>query len=248
MESLPTTIKGLNSKLVGRDRKAEKILAILSDFYRTNLDDLFCLDIGCSNGQITLRLSRNFKQIIGIEIEERILFEVLNNPEYQWSNASFAQANGISLPFDKDSFDVIICAQVYEHVENQTGLADEVWRILRPGGFCFFSGPNRLAIIEEHYFLPFLSWLPRSWATMYMKIFQKGNYYDAYPLYYKQINTLWHRFKIHDYTYKLLRDPKHYSVDDRVKGSKIINLIPLQLLRFLTPLYPNYNWILQKPF
>ncbi len=63
-------------------------------------------------------------------------------------------------PLEDESCDLVICAQVYEHVPDDRRLAEEVYRVLKPGGVVFFSGPNWLFPIEGHYHLPFLHWLP----------------------------------------------------------------------------------------
>jgi hypothetical protein len=78
-----------------------------------------------------------------------------------------------------------------------------------------------------------------------MRIFNRGEH-DAYPLYYWQILKLWDDFEIIDYTFKLLRNPDKYFVNDRVKKYPWLKVIPDRFLRALKPLYPNYNWILLK--
>ena len=126
-------------------------------------------------------------------------------------------------------------------------LADEVWRVLRPGGVCFFSGPNRLALMEEHYWLPLLSWLPRPAAHLYMRAFKRGRWYDAYPRFYWQIRSLWRAFTIHDYTLPMLREPERFAVDRRFGKIAWIGRLPARLLGSLAFLVPNFNWVLVKP-
>ena len=140
-----------------------------------------------------------------------------------------------------------ICAQVYEHVSDQTALAKEVWRVLRPGGICFFSGPNRLALMEEHYWLPLLSWLPRPIAHLYLRAFRRERFYDAYPLSQWGIRKLWKAFIIHDYTARLLREPKRFNMVGRIGKLGWIGRLPTPFLRALLLFAPNYNWVLEKP-
>lgn len=48
-------------------------------------------------------------------------------------------AAGESLPFQDDSFDVVLCDNVVDHAENPRQIVKELVRILRPGGLLYFS-------------------------------------------------------------------------------------------------------------
>jgi SAM-dependent methyltransferase len=162
-----------------RERKADKILAILQDFLGANLERYTCLDVGCSRGIISATLAPHFKLMVGVDVDRpavRLAAAAKSTARNAAAGPFFAIGSGHSLPFDGGSFDVVVCAQVYEHVTDQPALAREVERVLRPGGICFFSGPNRLAVVEEHYWLPFLSWLPRPLASAYMRLFKRGDF------------------------------------------------------------------------
>jgi SAM-dependent methyltransferase len=239
-----------------RSRKATKILSVLDDFQSQLeappgiLSDFVCLDVGCSRGIITRLLASRCRFTIGVDvdlnhisIDDRQTNPAQDSPE----QAVFAYAGGESLPFADASMDLVVCSQVYEHVIDQPGLASEIERVLRPGGICFFSGPNRLAVLEEHYWLPFLSWLPRPLAHGYMRLFRRGKQYDAYPLFYWQIRALWKNFEIHDYTLRMLREPRKFSVSERVEKYPWLRYLPDWAFSWLRPFFPNYNWILVKP-
>jgi ubiquinone/menaquinone biosynthesis C-methylase UbiE len=228
-----------------RRRKSEKIIAILQDYLRGQEKYMNCLDVGCSSGIISNDLAQYFNSVVAIDVDIKLPTGDDGLPSSN-NRALFAQGNGQELPFPENSFDVVVCAQVYEHVNDQQALASEIYRVIRQNGICFFSGPNRLAIIEEHYWLPFLSWLPHSLASFYMRVFNRGAIYDAHPLFFWQLVRLWKNFKIIDYTLHLLRKPEKFSVSERVEKFSWIRIIPDVILKALKPLYPNYNWILVK--
>lgn len=46
-----------------------------------------------------------------------------------------------NLPFADNSQDAIICIAVLEHVENPIKACEEVYRVLKPGGYCFIYVP-----------------------------------------------------------------------------------------------------------
>lgn len=52
------------------------------------------------------------------------------------------------LDFPADSFDVVVCFEVIEHVQNSDAVLDELARVLRPGGVVALSSPNRDAYAQ----------------------------------------------------------------------------------------------------
>ncbi len=237
-----------------RQRKAAKILAILRDFVGDDLGNKTCLDIGCWVGIITEMLANEFRSVVGIDINFMSLRVQRSNLPLQQSDrfspnnssqnnrnnqALLAQADGKALPFLDEHFDVIVFAQVYEHVDDPATFVAEIQRALKPNGVVFFSGPNRWTLMEEHYQLPLLSWLPKGLADIYMRATGRGKTYDIRPLSYWQLKRLFHGFDIYGYTPKLLHNPKQFFVNERV-----LLKIPLWLGKLLSPLVPNFNWIL----
>jgi SAM-dependent methyltransferase len=227
-----------------RETKSEKILSVLRDVFGEDLSKLTCLDVGCASGAISGYAASYFHHMIGIDLDSASIFTAARS--HQAHQMHFVLASGHHAPFPDNAFDVLICAQVYEHSTDQQALAAEIWRVLRPGGACFFSGPNRLKVMEEHYWLPFLSWLPRPLADWYMRSFHRGDYYDAYPLFFWQIRNLWQHFQVIDYTFQILKEPEKYSMQQRLGRFQWIKKAPDWLLKLFQPFLPNYNWILIK--
>lgn len=46
-----------------------------------------------------------------------------------------------AMPFDNNTLDAIVCAAVLEHVEDPIRAAKELYRTLRPGGYCYIYVP-----------------------------------------------------------------------------------------------------------
>jgi 2-polyprenyl-3-methyl-5-hydroxy-6-metoxy-1,4-benzoquinol methylase len=236
--------KNLNCEESNRESKVRKILAILAEFVNST-ESLFCLDIGCGNGAITHRVASHFKTTIGLDHDWKLIQKA--NKHRLEPALSFINSNGAYLPFASGVFDVILFTQVYEHTSSPDELVNQIWLKLKPGGICFFSGPNKWALMEEHYWLPFLSWLPRSLASFYMRLFRGGQKYDIYSKSYWQLQKMLERFEIKDQTTAILRNPTSFAIDDRFGLVNFISKFPTWLHRILTPFIPNFNWVLIKP-
>ena len=97
---------------------------------------------------------------------------------------AFKLVQGSSLPFTDSRFDVVITNHVLEHVgdtELQVEHLREVCRVLRTDGVGYLAVPNRWMVVEPHYRLAFLSWLPSALRTPYLRTMRRGRYYDCNP-------------------------------------------------------------------
>jgi SAM-dependent methyltransferase len=226
----------------GRLAKAAKIHAVISDFHSEPLANLACLDIGCSVGHITNALASNFRLILGIDTDH----EALVMAESREPTGRFQRGSALLLPYRPNAFDVVLCNHVYEHVSDQEALFAEIWRVLRPGGFCYLAAGNRLKVVEPHYRLPFLSWLPRPIAHRYLRLTGRGRSYFEHHLTCWSLRRLVSRFEVHDYTLTILRDPRRFGVNDPLLERLAPRGLPLALLRLAYFALPTYIWILRK--
>lgn len=63
------------------------------------------------------------------------------------------KADICNLPFESDSFDVILCNHVLEHIPDDTQAMKELFRVLKPGGMGIFQIPqdlNRTTTFEDN--------------------------------------------------------------------------------------------------
>jgi SAM-dependent methyltransferase len=89
------------------------------------------LDLGCGAGDSVdvFRARDPEVQWVGLDIDGSR--EVLSRTR---TDACFAQFDGVTVPFDDDSFDLVYCKQVLEHVHRPGALITEVARVLAPHG------------------------------------------------------------------------------------------------------------------
>lgn len=156
-----------------RLRKAEKIVRLLE---RRPLDGLQVLDIGAGSGDIAAHVAR--------AVGERGAVTAVDRQDQRTvrDGFTFVEVDGVGLPFPDAAFDVVITNHVIEHVGDRAEQARhlrEVRRVLAPGGLAYLAVPNRWTVIEPHYRLPFLSWLPLPVADRYVRWTRRGLEYDC---------------------------------------------------------------------
>jgi 2-polyprenyl-3-methyl-5-hydroxy-6-metoxy-1,4-benzoquinol methylase len=227
-----------------RIRKAETTLAVLRE-HLGSTGRLCLLDIGCSSGVITNHLSTHFRFAVGIDIDESALRRAARDRTKP--NLEFMLGDSTHTAFRDGSFDVVVCTQVYEHVPDADQAMSEIFRVLKPGGVCYFAAGNRLILMEPHYRLPFLSVIPRPAANLYMRISKKGDkYYERFRTYWG-LKRLVRRFDLTDYTVKIVNAPGRYHATDMLKENSLKQALSRTLLKFMYWLSPGYIWILRKP-
>lgn len=228
-----------------RTDKARITFSILQDALDSELGELKALEIGCYKGEISRYLAPYFDQYFAIDIDLNALTIAKQRDNHH--NLHFNEQNAEDLNFKNESFDVVICSHVYEHTPHPRRMMEEIHRVLKPGGVCYFAAGNKYIINEPIHRLPFLSWLPKPLAHKYMQIAGKGDHYYETLYSYSQLRQLVGDFTIDDYTLDYIQHPEKYDG----KHSWFENGTPisrgvLALLRLGYRLIPTYLWVLRK--
>ena len=88
----------------------------------------------------------------------------------------------------------------------------EIHRVLHPGGFCYFTGNNRIMLMEPHYKLPLLSVIPRPLAHRYRQLAGRGDHYHELHFTRGTLKRLCNQFEIVDYTARVTAEPEKFGV------------------------------------
>lgn len=228
---------------LGRRRKAQTMLAVLNEALGARLSASDVLNLGCSTGIIDEFLAPYVRTMTGVDIDAPAV--ALAESRRLASNLVFRIEDAMDLKFSDASFDVVICSQVYEHVPNAPRMMVEIERVLRPGGLCYFAATNRWAVMEKHYHLPFLSWLPRTLANTYVRLSGKGGAYYETHLGYGGLLKLADAFVIDDWTGKIIAAPEAYNAGYLFPG-RASRAAAKMLYEVVRPLFPGFIWLLRK--
>jgi SAM-dependent methyltransferase len=98
--------------------------------------DSSVLDLGCGRGGVVELFWRDVKLAAGLDPDVPSLVE------HRAHGMPVVTGRGEQLPFAGDSFDVIVCVWVLEHLRSPETVLREVRRVLRPDGHFLFLTPN----------------------------------------------------------------------------------------------------------
>jgi SAM-dependent methyltransferase len=114
----------------GRREVIERVIADLKLPARARI-----LDAGCGSGRNMIELVRH-GTVSGVE---------LSGPSVEVARARGAgeviAGSVLDMPFDSDSFDLSVCLDVIEHLDDDVGALRELRRVLAPGGSLLVTVP-----------------------------------------------------------------------------------------------------------
>jgi SAM-dependent methyltransferase len=171
--------------LESRRAKGLKIERLLNLGSRT--DRIRMLEIGAGSGGISHYFATH--PLLDVDVEA---IDVVDNRKVA-DGYRFQLVNGTSLPFADQQFDVVLTNHVIEHVGDRTAQLHhlkEIHRVMRGDAVGYLAVPNRWRVVEPHYKLAFLSWLPRSLRSGYLRMRKGGDFYDCEPLAVRELEAL----------------------------------------------------------
>ncbi len=113
-----------------------------------DLNGKYVLDVGCGTGILTVSaLSKGASNVVGADISNHMLEECRKKTSaagYGNDQVDLRQADSESLPFESNTFDVVISSMMFGMVPNQMNVLAEMNRVVKPNGLVAFSahGPE----------------------------------------------------------------------------------------------------------
>ncbi len=171
------------------------------------------LDLGCGSGELTLKLSPFFEEIVGIDPFANYIKTAKElKKKNKIKNVIFKVADGLNLPFKNGSFDIIFSSR--GPLSSNTNFIKESFRVLKKGGL----------MIEET--------IGEKDKIELKKIFNRGQNYPNTEIKLKSIKKLLEQVDMKLIESKYFKFHQVYpSIDDVVK------------ILERTPIIPNFDKI-----
>jgi ubiquinone biosynthesis O-methyltransferase len=128
------------------------------------------LDVGCGGGFMSVALAERGALVTGIDPAKRAIAAAQRHAEANQLEICYLVAAGESMPFAEGVFDIVVCVDVLEHVEDLQHVLAEIRRVLRPGGIFLFDTINRN---------PLASFLIVTMAEKVMRLLPRGTHDPA---------------------------------------------------------------------
>lgn len=123
------------------------------------------LEVGCGAAVDLARFARGGAVVTGVDLASSAIELARANFQQQGLSGEFHVADGESLPFEDDTFDLVYAHGVVQYTANPQKLVDECRRVLKPGGEAVFQVYNRV-----------------SWLNALSKLMKVGLEHDDAPV------------------------------------------------------------------
>jgi ubiquinone/menaquinone biosynthesis C-methylase UbiE len=101
------------------------------------------LDVGCGASPYRFLFSPEKIKYVGIDI--------IDADKFDYINSEIIHFNGETIPFSDAYFDMVLCTEVLEHVQDYQSLIKEIYRVMRPGAKLLVTVPWS----ARYHYIPF---------------------------------------------------------------------------------------------
>ena len=101
------------------------------------------LDLGCAGGFMAEAIAKRGARVTGIDPAQKAVEIAKSHAESERLSIKYDVGVGENLPYADQTFDIVVCVDVLEHVLDLNRVIDEIARVLKPGGYLAYDTINR---------------------------------------------------------------------------------------------------------
>jgi 2-polyprenyl-6-hydroxyphenyl methylase / 3-demethylubiquinone-9 3-methyltransferase len=116
---------------------------IVSKFFTDNISKRTALEVGCGGGILCEEIARMGFKTFGIDPSGQSVKTAIDHASQSGLKINYLVASGEALPFSDQTFDVVFCCDVLEHVRDLPKVISEIGRVLKPEGIFLYDTFNR---------------------------------------------------------------------------------------------------------
>ncbi|MGI8807272.1 MAG: class I SAM-dependent methyltransferase [Acidimicrobiales bacterium] len=169
---------------IGADRAREVMGQIESLAGAGAFDGATVLEVGAGTGALGCVVAPRAGHVVVTDVSAAWLVVARRRLEAAGAtNVDVLACSAEDLPFADGTFDLVLAADVIEHVPAAAPFTSSCHRVLRPGGRLWLSTPNRLSLTPEpHVRLWGVGFLPHRLAVAYVRRLRGVDYRDIHTL------------------------------------------------------------------
>lgn len=172
----------VHGDLIGTQRAVAVADQISEVVGRATGPETVVLEIGAGTAALGTVLARRAAHVVATDIGLAwLVLAARRLADDGVANVTLVAATADDLPFGPDEFDLVVAADVIEHVPDPLVMARSCYRVLRPGGALWLSTPNRFSLTPEpHVRVWGVGFLPRSWGRRLVQRVRGVRYDDVH--------------------------------------------------------------------
>ncbi len=109
------------------------------------------LDLGCGTGNFSIKLAKQDYSVTGIDISTEMLRIARKKSNQEALNINFRRMDACNLDFADQSFDGAISMAAFEFIKDPARAMDEMFRVVKVGGFVLLGTINKDSKWGEFY-------------------------------------------------------------------------------------------------
>jgi len=148
-----------------------------------SFDSITVLDLCCGWGEFVANCLINGFNCYGLDKDRTIGIGSKLLEENGLPNQLIC-VDAFSLPFKKETFDIVFSFSSLEHIQNPRGMFQSTYFVLKENGTLFFTFPNAIYPVDGHTLLWGVPYLQHDLAEKYIKFRRKRKQVDQWDVWY----------------------------------------------------------------